>query len=67
MWRLRARDERYAWRDAKLREGRSLRVEKHIILHLAPRLHHRHKIFAHFFVDEAEGKRERIANSYSHS
>jgi hypothetical protein len=23
MWRLRARDERYAWRDAKLREGRS--------------------------------------------
>jgi len=23
MWRLRARDERYAWRDAKMREGRS--------------------------------------------
>jgi len=48
---LRARDERYAWRDAKLREGRLLRVEKHIVLHLAPRRHHRHKIFADLFVE----------------
>ena len=53
MWRLRARDERYAWRDAKLREGRFLRVEKHIVLHLASRRLHQLKILLDLFVDEA--------------